>query len=381
MIFSERAQRIPPFHVMSILAHAKALEARGRSVIHLEVGEPDFPTPKTIIESGQRALEAGATFYTPALGLPELREAVARWYADRFGVQIDPERVVVTPGASGALLLAIAALIDPGEHVLLSDPGYPCNRNFVASFGGIAKPCPVHAASGYQLTPDDLKANAGSKAVMVATPGNPSGTITPLSELRTLAETARQLQQVLIVDEIYQGLTYDVPPQTAAALGEDVWIVNSFSKFFQMTGWRLGWLLAPRAAVPILDRLMQNLFLAASTVAQRAALAAFDPSTLEILEERRQELDLRRRFLLPELARLGFDVHKEPRGAFYVYADAGRLTEDTRAWCESLLSETGVALTPGIDFGLHASGRHVRFAYTRPIDQLEQALDRMRKFI
>lgn len=378
---SRRADAIPPFHVMDILARARQLEAGGRSIIHLEVGEPDFATPPLIAEAGRAAIAAGHTFYTPALGLPPLREAIAGWYATRFGVNVAPERIVVTPGASGALLLALAALLDPGDKVLLTDPGYPCNRNYVVSFGGVPVCLPVTAATGYQLTPEHLQQQPDARVALVATPGNPTGAVTPQAGLAQLAETARRQGQTLIVDEIYQGLTYGVPTTSAAALGEDVWVVNSFSKFFQMTGWRLGWLVAPEAAVPALDRLMQNLLLAAPTPAQHAALAAFAPATLELLEHRREQLDARRRFLLQALPGLGLHVPATPQGAFYVYADVSAVCDDSQAWCEHLLQHGGVALTPGLDFGEHRSRAHVRVAYTRELPVLEQALDILQQLV
>lgn len=366
---------------MDILARARQLQDDGRDIIHLEVGEPDFATPEPIARAGQLAISRGQTLYTPALGLPALREAIAGWYGQRFGVAVDPRRVVVTPGASGALLLAMAALVNPGDVVLLTDPGYPCNRNFALSFGGVPRALHVSSASGWQLSAPQIEANSDARLAVVASPGNPTGAVTPLPALARLAEACRRQQQTLIVDEIYQGLNYTTPAATAAALGESVWIVNSFSKFFQMTGWRLGWLLAPLDAIPVLDRLMQNLFLAAPTPAQYAALAAFAPETLDILEQRRQELDVRRRFLQRELPGLGLQLHGGGEGAFYLYADVSGLCPDSQAWCEQLLQHGGIALTPGLDFGEYRNRRHIRIAYTQPLPVLEQALHIMHELI
>ena len=377
MRFSDRSHQIAPFHVMDILARARQMQAQGRDIIHLEVGEPDFATPEPIVRGGQAALNQGHTFYTAALGLPALRAAIADWYGQRFGVNVAAERIVITPGASGALLLALAALVNPGDTVLLSDPGYPCNRHLVETFGGRVEAIPVGAEQGFQLGATDIAQHPNARAALVATPGNPSGMVTSLAELGALAEACRAQGTVLLVDEIYQGLNYGAPACTAAALGEDVWIINSFSKFFQMTGWRLGWLVAPEAAGEVLDRLMQNYFLAAATPAQYAALAAFTPETLAILEQRRQQLDQRRQFLLRELPRLGFTVAGEPQGAFYIYANSAALGADSQVLCERWLQEAGVALTPGLDFGSHGCREHVRFSYTQGLGRLEEALQRL----
>ena len=290
-----RMDHIAPFHVMALLERAQQLEQAGRDVIHLEIGEPDFPTPPQVIAAGQQALVNGHTRYSAALGLPALREAIAGFYADRFGVQIDPRRIVVTAGASGALLLALGALVSPGDRVLLTDPGYPCNRHFVSLLEGEPVNVPVGPDSRYQLLPEHVAAHAeGLAATLVASPANPTGTVLSLDELRALKAACDAAGSALIVDEIYQGLVFDTPAETALSVSDDLFVVNSFSKYFQMTGWRLGWLVVPEAYLEAVTRLAQNVFIAASTPAQHAALAAFRPDTLALLEERRQELATRR---------------------------------------------------------------------------------------
>jgi len=378
-----RLSAIRPFHVMRLLARARALEAAGRDIVHMEIGEPDFDTAAPIVEAGRAALAAGRTHYTPAAGLPALREAIAGHYQDEYGVAVDPARILVTPGASGALQLIMAALVDPGDRVLMSDPGYPCNRTFVRLFGGEPVAVPGEPETGYQLTPRLAETHWGERvrALLAASPANPTGAILSADDLAGLAALARRRDARLVVDEIYHGLTYGVQAPTALAAGDDLFVLNSFSKYFGMTGWRLGWLVAPADWMEPLDVLAQNLFLAAPTPAQWAALAAFEPATREILEARRQAFAERRDFLLPAVRALGFRIAHEPEGAFYLYADCSALTDDSFAFCERLLEEAGVALTPGIDFGDAAPERHVRFAYTTDIARLREGVDRIERFL
>lgn len=368
---------------MAILARAKAMQAAGRDIIHLEVGEPDFPTPEPIVEAGIRALRAGRTHYTPALGLPELRQAIADYYLQRHGVAIQPGRVAVTPGASGALLLVMAALFNPGEQILLADPGYPCNRHFARLIEVEGVGVPVGVETGFQLTADLVARHwrPNTRGVLVANPGNPTGTIIPTEELRAIHAFVRAKGGWLIVDEIYHELIHDADPASAATLGDDVVVINSFSKYWLMTGWRLGWLLAPEALMPAIDKLAQNLFLAAPTVAQYAALEAFAPETRVILEQRKRELRQRRDLLLPELERLGFDIPVHPQGAFYIYAGIGRLAQDGERFAEALLDQVGVAITPGVDFGRHQAVGHVRFAYTTGAEWIAEAVERIEVFM
>ncbi len=374
-----RMQLIQPFHVMALLARARELEAAGRSVIHMEIGEPDFVTPQPLIDAGIKALQDGHTHYTPATGLSELREKIAGFYRTRYGVGVEPERIVVTPGASSALQLVLAALVDNGDRVLLSDPGYPCNRNFVHLLNGEPVAIPVGAASGYQPLPQQVSDSwtAQARALLVASPSNPTGTLLDEQTLREYHAITDQKGGSLIVDEIYHGLTYEGPASTALAVSDDIFVINSFSKYFGMTGWRLGWLVAPREVVADIDKLAQNLFLAAPTPAQYAALRAFDEDVLAILDERRDEFRARRDYLLPALRDIGFDIPVNPSGAFYLYANCSRFTDDSFAFTSRLLEEAGVAITPGIDFGTNRPEHHVRFAYTTSLENLQEGVRRL----
>jgi len=368
---------------MALLARARELEAQGRSIVHMEIGEPDFDTPQPVVEAGIRALQEGKTRYTPAVGLRELREAIADHYLRQFELRIDPRRILVTPGASGALQLILAMLVDPGSQVLMTDPGYPCNRNFVFLFEGEPVMVPVDAQQHYQLSAELLEQYWSERTccVMVASPSNPTGTVISTDKLEALLHKVRDRGGHLIVDEIYQSLWYGEAPHTALSLGEDVFVINSFSKYFGMTGWRLGWLVVPEDAVTHLDTLAQNLFLSASTPAQHAALTAFQPETQMILEQRRQEFQRRRDFLLPALRGLGFDISLEPQGAFYLYANCSRFTQDSFTFTTDLLEKAGVAITPGVDFGRHKADQHVRLAYTTSMQQLQLGVERIAEFI
>lgn len=380
---AERMQHIQPFRVMELLARARALETQGRSIIHMEVGEPDFPTAAPITRAGQQALEQGYTHYTPAVGLTELREAISAFYRRRYGVQVAPERIVVTPGASGALQLALGVLMNPGDEVLMADPGYPCNRNFVYLLGGTPVSIPVDSSSDYQLTTRHLQQHwtPATRAVMLASPSNPTGTLLQPEELKQIHALTREKQAALIVDEIYHGLVYEGDACTALALGEDVFVLNSFSKYFGMTGWRVGWLVAPPRYVEHVDKLAQNIFLAASTPAQHAALACFTEETEVILQQRREEFRRRRDYLLPALQEIGFEIRCIPQGAFYLYAGCTKFTDDSFTFCNRLLEEIGVAITPGLDFGAHGARQHVRFAYTTSLENLQEGVRRLEQFL
>ncbi|MDP2794706.1 MAG: pyridoxal phosphate-dependent aminotransferase [Sulfurisoma sp.] len=381
MRIATRMGDIAPFHVMELMAKAKALEARGRSVIHMEVGEPDFPTPQPVIEAAQRFIASGQVFYTHALGLPQLREAIADFYATRYGVTVDAGRIVVTAGASGALLLTLGALVSPGDEWLLTDPGYPCNRHFVRLLEGVPRAIPVDATTDFQPTAEKVGAGwtARTKGLLVASPSNPTGTLIDPAHLAELWRTVNTRGGTLIVDEIYHGLTYGTEARTALEISDDIIVINSFSKYFGMTGWRLGWLVVPPSRVRDIEKLAQNLFISPSAPAQHAALAAFQPETLAILESRRDEFRARRDLLLPGLRALGFRIGAEPRGAFYVYAGIGNLGTDSFALAGRLIEEAGVAATPGLDFGANAPERHMRFAYTVATDKLAEGLARMER--
>ncbi|HSJ97358.1 MAG TPA: pyridoxal phosphate-dependent aminotransferase [Myxococcota bacterium] len=378
-----RMAHIEPFEVMEIQTLAREHEARGADVIHLEIGEPDFRTPGPVVEAAKRALDGQPMFYTSALGLAALREAISAFYRVRYGIEIAPARIVVTAGSSAALLLAFGVLLDPGDEVLLADPGYPCNRHFLRALGAVPRAVPVGADSRYQLTPALARRHWGprTRMAMSASPANPTGTLATPGQTAGLAALAREKGGTLLADEIYHGLTYGMDARSAAEHGEDVLVVNSFSKYFQMTGWRLGWMVAPPRLVRPIEALAQNLFISPSTVAQHAALACFAPETIAILEDRRAELDQRRRFLVPALEALGFRVPVVPEGAFYVYADCSALSDDSFAFARRILAEAHVALTPGKDFGRHRPQRHLRIAYTQPVARLEEAVERLRGFL
>jgi aspartate/methionine/tyrosine aminotransferase len=380
---ARRMAAIAPFHVMELLRRAQELEAAGHDVIHMEVGEPDFPTPAPICQAATRFLATGNVHYTAALGLPALREAIARFYHERFGAHVPPERIVVTPGASGALMLALAATTNPGREWLIPDPGYPSNRHLVRAFEGVPRALPVNAENDFQPTAAQVEAawTPATLGLMVASPSNPTGTLLDPGQLLALRNAVRARHGLLIVDEIYQGLTYGAPATTALSQFHDAFVVNSFSKYFGMTGWRLGWLVAPEGWVREIERLAQHFFIAPSTVAQQAALAAFAPATLEILEERRAAFQARRDALLPALRSLGLRIAAEPTGAFYIYADVSALAEDSEQLAHRLVEEAFVATTPGLDFGNHAPRRHLRLAYTTAAPRLLEAAERIGRLL
>ena len=380
---ADRMLAIQPFRVMELLARARELEAAGHDIVHMEIGEPDFPTPAPVIRAVQQAISEGDVHYTPATGLRELREAIAGFYLHHYGVLVDPGRIVVTPGASGALLLVLGSLLNPGQTVLMADPGYPCNRNFVRFLEGRSLTIPVTAASGYQLTVQQVESHwdSSTAAVLVASPSNPTGTVIPAQELRAIGQIAAERGGRLIVDEIYHGLIYEGDAETVLVENDEAFVINSFSKYFGLTGWRIGWVVAPPGTVSDLDKLAQNLFLAAPTPAQHAALAALKPETLTILEQRREVFRQRRDFLLQALRDLGFTIPVMPQGAFYLYANCERFTTDSLAFAETLLEEAGVAVTPGLDFGRNQPENHLRFAYTTSLERLQQGVERLRAFL
>jgi aspartate/methionine/tyrosine aminotransferase len=374
---------IAPFHVMEVQTAARALEARGRSVVHMEIGEPDFPTPAPVLDAARNALDHGGIYYTSALGLPELREAIAGHYLDHYGVQVDPARVVVTAGSSAALLLALGLLVDRDDEILLADPGYPCNRHFVRTLEGRAVSVPCGPESNYQLSAQSIDRawTARTRGALIASPSNPTGTAVARDELTRIARAVERRGGALIVDEIYLGLSYDAAPHSAVDLSPDLLVINSFSKYFNMTGWRLGWLVAPERCVRDVEKLAQNLYISPPTLSQRAALACFEPATLALLEERRQAFCARRDFLVPALRELGFRIPVMPAGGFFVYADCSAFGMDSERFCMEALEATGVAFTPGIDFGRHRAADHVRFAYTIALDKLQDGVRRLAEWL
>jgi aspartate/methionine/tyrosine aminotransferase len=379
MATARRAAEITPFEVMDVLSRAQALERAGRHVVHMEIGEPDFTAPAPVVEAGVRALREGRTAYTATLGLAALRETIAQHYATKFGAHVPPERVVITAGASGALLTVAALYIDAGDEVLVPDPGYPGYRHFVRAFEGRARALAVTAAHNFQPTLAMVREawSARTQALILGSPSNPTGTLIARRELEQIARFIAERGGVLIVDEIYQGLSYGTEPWTALGLPGEVVVINSFSKYFCMTGWRLGWVVLPQAAVRGFEKLAQHLFISAPAAAQYAACAAFSAESIRVLEERRREFARRRDVLLPALKAAGLAVPAEPHGAFYVYADCGR---EAREYCLQLLEREAVAATPGIDFGANGTSHHVRFAYTRAMADIEEAALRIRRF-
>jgi len=376
---ARRAQEIQPFEVMDVLSRAHALEAQGRRVVHMEIGEPDFSAPQPVVEAGVRALREGKTAYTATLGLPALREAIALHYQRKFNSKVDVSRIAITAGASGGLLTVAALYVDAGDEILVPDPGYPGYRHFVRAFEGVAKSLPVSPAEDFQPTLEMVRAawGARTKGLLLGSPSNPTGTLVSRSELEKIAVFVAGRGGVLLVDEIYQGLVYGLQPWTGLGMPGDVVIINSFSKYFCMTGWRLGWVVLPENAVREFEKLAQHLFISAPAAAQYAALAAFSAESTSILEERRREFARRRDFLVPELKRAGLAIPAEPHGAFYVYADCGG---DSRRFAKELLESEAVAATPGVDFGANGTERFVRFAYTRSMEDLEEAARRIGRF-
>jgi len=380
---ASRMSHIAPFEVMEIQSAARALALAGKDVIHMEVGEPDFATPRPIVDAAIAALNRERMYYTSALGMWPLREAIADFYRSKYAVEVSPERIIVTAGSSAALLLTCGVLLNAGDEVLMADPGYPCNRHFVRAMEGVPRTIDAGAKHAYQLAASHVREHWTDRtaAALVASPSNPTGTLVDPVELKAIHNEVRARGGTLIVDEIYQGLTYGVEPSTALSLGEDLFVINSFSKYFQMTGWRLGWLVVPPAYVRDVEKLAQNLFISPSAPAQHAAMAAFHPDTLAIVEERRAEFHARRDFLLPALKSLGFKVPVVPQGAFYIYADSSQIATDSFTLAGRILQESYVAMTPGRDFGVAAPDRHIRIAYTQTVPRLEEAVERMRKVI
>jgi aspartate/methionine/tyrosine aminotransferase len=376
---ARRAAEIEPFEVMDVLSRAQALERAGRRVVHMEIGEPDFTAPAPVVEAGIRALRDGRTAYTATLGLNALREAIAAHYASRFSVEVNPGRIAITSGASGGLLTIAALYVDAGDEILVPDPGYPGYRHFVRAFEGVAKILPVSAQSDFQPTLEMVRAAWGprTKGLLLGSPSNPTGTLISRNVLKGIAEFIAARGGVLMVDEIYQGLVYGFEPWTAYDLPGEVVLINSFSKYFCMTGWRLGWVVLPENALRGFEKLAQHLFISAPAAAQHAAVSAFEPETLSVLERRRGEFAKRRDFLVPALEKAGLSIPAEPHGAFYVYADCGG---DARAFARNLLEKEAVAATPGVDFGANGTERFVRFAYTRSMEDLEEAARRLARF-
>ncbi|MFT4269140.1 MAG: pyridoxal phosphate-dependent aminotransferase [Xenophilus sp.] len=393
MRIAQRAERIEPFYVMEVAKAASALAREvadsERPMIFLNIGEPDFTAPPLVQEAAMRAVRAGATQYTQATGLSPLRERISGWYAERFGLQVPARRIVVTAGASAALQLACLALIEAGDEVLMPDPSYPCNRHFVSAAEGRAVMIPSTAGERFQLSAAKVEAawTERTRGVLLASPSNPTGTSIAPDELRRIHSVVQQRGGLTLIDEIYLGLSYDDAfGQSALAIDDQVISINSFSKYFNMTGWRLGWLVVPEALVPVVERLAQNLFICASAVSQYAALACFEPESIAEYERRRGEFRARRDWFIPQLQALGLPVPVVPDGAFYAWADctdmARRLdvqSADT-SWdfAFELMRRAHVAVTPGRDFGTADTARFVRFSTASSMAHLEEAVQRLK---
>jgi aspartate/methionine/tyrosine aminotransferase len=385
---ASRLDFVEPFYVMECAKAAVELARSpvcdpalgGRPMIFLNIGEPDFTATDAVRAAAEAAIRAGRTQYTDATGLPALREAISRWYAERFALSIDPGRIVVTAGASAALQLACLALVDRDDEVLLPDPSYPCNRHFVAAAEGRAVLLPEGPESRFQLDAEAVRQAWGprTRGVLLASPSNPTGTSIDPDEMRQIIEFVRGRGGFTLVDEIYLGLSFDDRFGHSALMhGEDVVSINSFSKYFNMTGWRLGWLVVPPGLVGAVEKLAQNLYICPSSIAQHAALACFDPVSISTYEQRRAEFRARRDFLVPALDAMGLTVPVMPDGAFYAWADCSAHSASSWDFCFDMMRRAQVAITPGRDFGRHSAERFVRFSYASSMAQLHEAVDRL----
>ena len=391
MKISKRALKAEPFYVMEIFKQASELAKKvahtDKPMIFLSVGEPDFTAPPAVTEAATRAIAQGKTQYTNANGIAPLREKISAWYARRFNVNIPPSRIIITAGASAALHLACLALIDTGDEILMPDPSYPCNKQFVQAADGVAKMIATTSDERFQLSAAKVQAHWGerTRGVLLASPSNPTGTSIAPDELRKIHEFVRGKGGITMIDEIYLGLSHDETfGQSALTLGEDVISINSFSKYFNMTGWRLGWLVVPEALVKPIEQLAQHLFICPSSISQQAALACFEPESLAIFEQRRAEFKARRDYFLPALRALGFKIPVEPDGAFYVYADASDLFAKfnvTSSWdfAFEILNRAHVAITPGRDFGTDSTANFVRFSTASSMQDLQTAIARIKE--
>lgn len=373
--------RINPFRVMSVMERATELEEQGRDIVHMEVGEPDFSTAQPIIDAGKQALDRGLTQYTPAAGIPELRDCLVTHYAQRYGVKVARERIFITPGASGGLTLLANLLIAPGDGVLLSDPAYPCVRNFIHLMSAEPQLIPVSLEQNFQADTEQLEAycQPNSKGLWLASPSNPTGTILQRPKLQAACDWAREKGLHLLVDEIYHGLHYVDDLPSVLELDQSCFVVNSFSKYFGMTGWRLGWIVVPEAFVPTTNSLAQNLYISASSIAQYAALAAFTEDARVIFDQRRQAFKERGDYLSKALKEIGFLLPDKIQGAFYIYANISKFSDDCEQFCQQMLEDHGVAITPGTDFGENECKNFVRFAFTTDMASLQRGVERLRE--
>lgn len=376
MNITSRSRKLAPFYVMELLERARQMETQGEHIVHMEIGEPDFPTPGPVKDAAFQALQSDRTSYTHSLGIPELRELIAENYLQKDGVRISPERVVITNGTSGAFLLLFSVLLEKGSVLALSDPGYPCYKNFGALFDAEVLPVPVSAETRFEVTAQELCRN-GKKAdlLIISNPVNPTGTVYQEETLASLYQFLTKSGSTFVVDEIYRGIVYGKKARTALAISDRIIVVDGFSKVFAMTGWRLGWMVVPEELVRPIQTVAQNVFISPPTLSQYAALKAF-ASNREI-EAMRKTYEARRNFLLPELAKLGFRMPIVPEGAFYVYAGIEKWSIDSREFSDRALLEAKVALTPGYDFGSFQAGSHVRFSYATSVDNIKLGCERL----
>lgn len=373
-------QKVTPFRVMSVMERALQLEKMGRKIVHMEVGEPDFTTAQPIIEAAKVALDRGLTQYTSAAGLEALREKISHFYSSRNRIDIDPSRILITPGASGGLTLLAHMLVGPGDGVLLTDPAYPCVRNFIHLMNAEPQLIPVSMTNNFQPNLADYKRHIreNTKGLWLASPSNPTGTIMTRDGLVEASQWTKGNNLHLLVDEIYQGLHYVEDMPSILEIDHSSFVVNSFSKYFGMTGWRLGWIVVPEDYVETATKLAQNLYISASSIAQYAAIAAFSDEAHAIFEERRQAFQQRRDFTAAALMDIGFKIPKSIQGAFYVYADISKFSDDSESFCRTLIEDHGVAMTPGTDFGDHQCHRYVRIAFTTSMDDLKLGIQRLK---
>lgn len=397
MKFATRATAISPFLAMAYGEKATELEQQGHNVIRLNLGEPDFGAPDAVLDALSTSLDKPDYPYTSALGLPQLRQAISNFYLEKHQCTVDPDTIVVTAGASGALLLASAALVEEGDNILLGDPSYPCNRRFLNTFGGDVTLVPTRAEDNFQLTLKDVQSywKSNTKGVLIATPANPTGTAIKSDELAAIARYCQQHDGFLIVDEIYLNLALEQPGSVTNAspteglqtmlkhtdFRDTVIVVNSFSKYFGMTGWRLGWCVVPPAMLPIMERLAQNLFICPSTLSQKAALACFTPQALAQCEANRATLNARARLVFSAIENMGLAIDAIPEGAFYAYINIEKTGLKATAFCDQLLADFHVALTPGNDFGNHRADSYVRLSFATKECQLTEGLRRISAFV
>ncbi|MGB6105493.1 MAG: pyridoxal phosphate-dependent aminotransferase [Pusillimonas sp.] len=380
---AKRTEHVMPFYAVELFKQASALNAQGQDIISLGIGEPDFTAPPQVVETLHRAAQAGLSGYTPPAGISALRAALADYYHQQFGAAVDPGRVIVTSGASGALLLATMALINPGDEVLMPDPSYPANQNFITGAGGVPRLIPCSAEHRFQLSADTVREHwtPATRGVLIASPSNPTGTTIAREDLKALIAEVRQRDGFVIMDEIYLGLYYDGAPQSALTLDDSLIVINSFSKYFHMTGWRLGWMIVPPHMVQVIEKLAASLAICAPSLAQHAALTCFDPEVMPIYEKRRLSFKQRRDYLLPEFERLGLHVPVVPDGAFYIYADIRQHSQNSDDFSHRLLYEAGVAAVPGRDFGPAHASYSMRFSYATGLDRLQEAVARIERFL